>query len=87
MLNNKNLDFICWRDLNNSGCNCPKCYGCTRKKEYTRSESEEIALKMNKSKYRRTAKAKGYNCPWCESWHVGHDYAYRRNLKKLRSRY
>jgi hypothetical protein len=28
---------------------------------------------MNNNSRRRNARAKAYNCPWCDDWHVGHD--------------
>ena len=45
-----------------------------RKEEKRRpSKAQEIAITMNNNPRRRQAKAKAYDCPWCDDWHVGHD--------------
>ena len=36
-------------------------------------EAEDVATKMNNSPNRRLARVKAYDCPWCDSHHVGHD--------------
>ena len=64
---------ICWYDINGSKCQCPKCYGCRRKKPMLQHEAEVMATKMNSNPNRRIARVKAYDCPWCESHHVGHD--------------
>lgn len=71
----KTQNKVCWRDINGSDCVCPKCYGCRRKKPRTQVEAIEEARRLNEPKVRgrRIARAKAYDCPWCEFWHVGHD--------------
>ena len=64
---------VCWYEVNGSKCQCPKCYGCRRKKALSQSQAQEIAITMNNNPRRRQAKAKAYDCPWCDDWHVGHD--------------
>lgn len=64
---------ICWYDINGSKCQCPKCFGCRRKKPMLQHEAEEMATKMNNNPNRRLARVKAYDCPWCDSHHVGHD--------------
>ncbi len=64
---------ICWYDINGSKCQCPKCYGCRRKKAYLQHEAQEVASTMNNKPNRRIARVKAYDCPWCDSYHVGHD--------------
>lgn len=39
----------------------------------SQSQAQEIAITMNNNPRRRQAKAKAYDCPWCDDWHVGHD--------------
>lgn len=64
---------ICWRDVNESECSCPKCFGCRRKKGFSKTKAFKIASSMNNNSRRRNARTKAYNCPWCNDWHVGHD--------------
>jgi hypothetical protein len=64
---------ICWYEVNGSKCQCPKCYGCRRKKAFTQQEAQDKAIQMNNNPRRRLAKVKAYDCPWCDDWHVGHD--------------
>lgn len=81
--------ILCWRDLNGSSCNCPKCYGCRRKKDYNQRDATLDAKKLNDPKVRgkRQARAKAYNCPWCDYWHVGHDNKLVPLWKQNRSKY
>jgi hypothetical protein len=43
------------------------------KKSIVAKQAQEIAITMNNNPRRRQAKAKAYDCPWCDDWHVGHD--------------
>ena len=72
-MSNVAMKGICWRDVNESECSCPKCFGCRRKKGFSKTKAFKIASSMNNNSRRRNAKAKAYNCPWCDHWHVGHD--------------
>ncbi len=73
---------ICWYEVNGSKCQCPKCYGCRRKKKFLQHEAQDIAIAMNKSPKRRNARAKAYDCPWCDDWHVGHDNKFSRDMQR-----
>lgn len=72
-MSNVAMKGICWRDVNESECSCPKCFGCRRKKGFSKTKAFKIASSMNNNSRRRNARAKAYNCPWCDDWHVGHD--------------
>ena len=43
------------------------------KKDFQKTKAFKIASSMNNNPRRRNARAKAYNCPWCDDWHVGHD--------------
>lgn len=75
---------ICWLDATGSDCNCPKCYGCRRKRQLTRAEAETESSRLNDKRSGRTkgARVKPYDCPWCEHWHVGRDNKYRRDMQR-----
>lgn len=75
---------ICWKDVNNSACSCPKCHGCRRKKQLTMAEAQEEAGRLNgfRSGNTKGSRVKPYDCPWCEGWHVGHDNKFRRDMQR-----
>jgi len=72
-MSNVAMKGICWRDVNESECSCPKCFGCRRKKGFSKTKAFKIASSMNNNSRRRNARTKAYSCPWCNDWHVGHD--------------
>ena len=53
------------------------------------TDAIEDAKKLNNPKVRgkRQARAKAYNCPWCDYWHVGHDNKLVPLWKQNRSKY
>ena len=57
-MSNVAMKGICWRDINESECSCPKCFGCRRKKGFSKTKAFKIASSMNNNSRRRNARAK-----------------------------